>query len=271
MARRTAAQLNRLRDALLEIHQLRLPKYRDFYVQQWEEQFGTYVDRFGDAKHDIASILRTAEQVPGGMRGWADIVVDGQGRTDPVVAFLTMLECDDAPAPARPASAGAAIHRVFGSYARDDDRVTYGRISRLLADLDAAYRNDVGVPAGIFQDNVSIKVGEDWREELGNAHRAAAILLAFVSPAYLRSEWCRRELTDFLDRPGPRTVLPLLYYDRDRLVARFGEDDVWRRLDRLQMEPVTALRSADPGSSEWIGIRDRIATRIAELLANPLS
>jgi hypothetical protein len=266
MARRTVAELNRLRDALLEIDQLRLPRYRDFYVQQWEEQFGTYPDRFGDAKHDLASILRTADQVPGGMRGWADIVVDGQGLSTPVVTFLELLGFGTAAPEVAPADEVRPQIRVFGSYSHDDDQVTYGRISALLKDLGAAYRNAVGSPAGIFQDNVSIKIGEDWRQAINDANRSAVILLAFVSPAYLRSEWCRREMTDFLDRTGARTVLPLLFFDRDRLVRQFADDEVWRRLDRSQMVSITALRSADPGSGEWIDLRDRIAERIAEIL-----
>jgi hypothetical protein len=268
MARRTPEQVSRLREALLAIDDLRKPDYRNDYIQRWESRTGGSVPRFTDARHDLGSLLRTADQVSDGMRAWAEIVADGQGHTEAGRRFLDLLDGGAGPAstPA-PAAVEDRPSRVFVSYSHDDDQVSYLRISTFVDDLAAAYRNVSGTPAGIFRDTAGIRLGEDWRDALEHAGRTATILLAFVSPSYLRSEWCRREATDFLDRPGPGTLVPLLLFERHILQREFAEDPLWQRLERLQMVPGTLLRTAERGSAGWLQLRDRIAQRIAEILA----
>ena len=268
MVRRTFEQLKQLREALLGIDQLRNPDYRNLYVSLWEQRTGASVSRFSDARHDLASLVRSADQVPDGMRVLADVIVDELGdQYWSVVDFVDLVDGETrtyTPPPRRERTSG----RVFASYSRDDDQVTYGRVSTLIRDLDATYRNAVGVNAGIFKDDVSVQLGEDWRIAIANAGRSATILLAFLSPAYLRSDWCRREATDFLDRAGPGTLLPLFFCDRAQLTDQFENDALWRRLDRLQGLSIDDLRRTDPGAGLWLQALDRIAGRIAELL-NP--
>lgn len=51
-----------------------------------------------------------------------------------------------------------------------------------------------------FVDQNGIKLGDVWNETLAEAIGTAQVLVCLVSPHYLNSEWCGRELQLFLDR-----------------------------------------------------------------------
>src|SRR5688572_6705464 len=51
--------------------------------------------------------------------------------------------------------------------------------------------------ATVFQDSASIRPGDQWEESLEEAISDAAIMIPFVSPAYLTSKWCRYEILRF--------------------------------------------------------------------------
>jgi hypothetical protein len=159
---------------------------------------------------------------------------------------------------------------VFVSYARIDDRATYHRVSQLVDDIANTYRSMTGQDVAVFQDIDTIKPGDDWKDRIRLGLSSSSIMLAFVSPAYLGSAPCREELSEFLAfldaNSSERLVIPLLFADPDRIEYRFVNDDLWVRLKTLNRVDISELRSADPGTSQWIVKVEKIAKAIDEVL-----
>jgi hypothetical protein len=159
---------------------------------------------------------------------------------------------------------------VFVSYARIDDEATYGRVSRLVDDIANTYRSITGKAVGTFKDVDSIAPGDDWKDRIRLGLSSSSIFLAFISPAYLRSPNCREELNEFfafLDaNSSVRLIIPLLYADPDRIEMSFPDDNLWKRVSKLNWVNIAKLRSIDPGSSEWIERTEGIAERIDQVL-----
>jgi MinD-like ATPase involved in chromosome partitioning or flagellar assembly len=90
---------------------------------------------------------------------------------------------------------------VFISYAHIDDLsmadTDKGFVARLQEDLSVRLTQFVGRPVRIWRDS---KLGGNdlFSEQSGAALEKAAILLTVVSPQYVKSEWCRRELATFV-------------------------------------------------------------------------
>jgi hypothetical protein len=159
---------------------------------------------------------------------------------------------------------------VFLSYARVDDEATYGRITKLKSDIEKAYTALSGETVGVFQDTDSINLGDKWRERIRAGLTSSSILLAFVSPAFLRSPACREELREFLGflqtGGNSRLIIPLIFSDPARLIAEFAQDDIWQELSRLHRLPIEELRTADPGTSLWLTNVEAIVKRIEDVL-----
>jgi TIR domain len=90
----------------------------------------------------------------------------------------------------------------FWSYARSDDAHSGGRLGelrRLLADelhLLIGPRQSVQ----IFVDVATIPIGSDWLKEIYKALGESSFLIAIVTPAFLESEMCCREVMRFRER-----------------------------------------------------------------------
>jgi TIR domain/Effector-associated domain 2 len=282
MRRRTYEEIVNLRDALLTMDHMTVLQYRNFYVSELERRLGVSVERFNDALHDIWSTLRTCNDHDEGLASLADILKEGQPGSRSVEQFSSLLERQehaDSPwsavvAPRESRGPGEREPaRVFVSYSRDDDKATYGRISALVRDLDVMYRNATGQLARVFKDDVTIRPGENWRQAIDDGIASSVVLLAFVSPAFLRSQYCRTEVLDFLSATGPRLLLPLLYFERAKVSDQFASDPLWRRIDQIQQISIVTLRRADPGTEVWLTATEHIAARISEVLdttASPL-
>jgi hypothetical protein len=159
---------------------------------------------------------------------------------------------------------------VFVSYARIDDKATYGRILQLIDGVADTYQSMTGQTVGTFKDVESIKPGDNWRDRIRLGLSASSIFLAFISPAYLRSINCREELSEFLAfldaNASTRLIIPLIFTAPDRILNEFGDDDLWKRIEELQWLDVSGLRRVDVGSSQWIMATDLIAERVDEIL-----
>jgi TIR domain len=85
---------------------------------------------------------------------------------------------------------------LFFSYARDDS-------PEWVHALEESLRQDLidrlGPDVAIWRDKDNIRFGQNWREEIGDAVKASAALLAIMSPSYQLSSWCRRECQTFVD------------------------------------------------------------------------
>lgn len=161
---------------------------------------------------------------------------------------------------------------VFISYARIDDKSTYKRISALIDGIADAYQSLTGRTVGVFKDVETIKLGDDWRDRIRLGLSASSIFLAFISPAYLRSAYCREELSEFLAfldaNSSAKLVIPLIYTKLDRLLNEFADDELWEKTQELNWLDIADLRYTDIGSSGWVIAIDRIADRIDEVLSS---
>jgi tetratricopeptide (TPR) repeat protein len=83
----------------------------------------------------------------------------------------------------------------FVSYARKDN--ADGRISRFIEALLAAHRENEGVYPDRhlepFFDKEDIHSLDDWQLRLSEQLSQSRLLLAFITPNWFASEWCRRE------------------------------------------------------------------------------
>lgn len=84
---------------------------------------------------------------------------------------------------------------IFLSYAHDDTERIYKIAKQLHQD---GYR--------IWYDE-EVKAGEDHKEKISNSIRNASFMLCFVSPSYVNSDYCRRELSYAIDQRV--TIIPV--------------------------------------------------------------
>lgn len=94
----------------------------------------------------------------------------------------------------------------FVSYARRDN--ADGWISSFIEALQVEHGAYSGGRAfNIFFDKQEIRSLDDWRLRIFDALAASRLFVAFISPAYLSSEWCRREWRTWIDVEIAKHVL----------------------------------------------------------------
>jgi hypothetical protein len=96
--------------------------------------------------------------------------------------------------------------RVFFSYARRDEHE--GDLTDLRRQLEDELQRRVGLAVRIFADR-DIVAGERWEMRLADEIATSALLIAIVSPSYLRGEMCRREVETFLRARPDGAVVPV--------------------------------------------------------------
>lgn len=112
----------------------------------------------------------------------------------------------------------------FWSYVRRDDELSDGDISNLRALVEGYLERQTGETARIFQDTRAIEHGADWESETREALARANFFIPVLTPNYLRSLWCCKEVRFFLDRqkqlfethpdlPTRSRIFPILYTD----------------------------------------------------------
>ncbi len=90
----------------------------------------------------------------------------------------------------------------FWSYTSSDDTASGGDLSHLRRVL----RNDLQRLIGrepevrIFQDANAIPKGADWEDRINEALDTASFIIPILTPAFLQSEWCCKEVLRFRER-----------------------------------------------------------------------
>lgn len=90
---------------------------------------------------------------------------------------------------------------IFVSYSHVDDK-PFGpeetrRVTKFHGHLETRVNAWLGQPITIWRDNKT--EGTDlFSEETIERLRRSAILVSIVTPSYIRSDWCKRELTEFV-------------------------------------------------------------------------
>ncbi|SDR82198.1 NACHT domain-containing protein [Friedmanniella luteola] len=106
---------------------------------------------------------------------------------------------------------------AFLSYARTDDRSSHGFISDLREEISQEMRSRTGVPFPIFQDRLNIRWGEQWDDRILNALQTSLFFLPILTPSFIRSDACQREILRFrqFERELGREdlILPLYFID----------------------------------------------------------
>jgi hypothetical protein len=106
--------------------------------------------------------------------------------------------------------------QAFLSYTHLDDEFYDGYITGLRRGLEFGVRVASGDNEfSIFQDKEGIVLGEDWPRRLERAVSEASVFIPILTPSYLKSAACRRELEQFLICEsrigGANLVLPIYF------------------------------------------------------------
>jgi hypothetical protein len=143
--------------------------------------------------------------------------------------------------------------KLFLSYTRSKD--DFHAVSEFRAHLASEIKGRE--PTSIVFQDTSIGTGQAWPDVLRDQLAAADVLVVLVSPAYLLSEWCRKEFEQFVHKEKtagrrPR-ILPVLWIETPNLVS--PNDDIAKQLSEIQQDDWHLLRHKGWDSEE---IRQRI-------------
>jgi hypothetical protein len=143
----------------------------------------------------------------------------------------------------------------FWSYVHDDDESVGGRIRHLARDIKAEFDMREEQPVDLFLDRDSLQWGDRWREVIDSSLDSVGFFVAVLTPRFLRSPDCRRELQAFLHRTTEfgvqDLVLPILYVDVPTLRQSDPEDDLVRLVRQFQWVDWTELRFASRQSERY--------------------
>ena len=140
--------------------------------------------------------------------------------------------------------ASGFAHDLFISYAHADDTPSGGRtagfVSQFVTDLMAEVERKLGGALDIWWDHHDLAGNMPVSPEIVEAASQAAGIVVLVSPAYLRSEWCRRERSTFLQalraraRTGAVFIVSIENLAREKLPEEFQDlvgYPFWQQLD----------------------------------------
>lgn len=145
---------------------------------------------------------------------------------------------------------------VFLSYTRLKDQ--FNKVSQFRERLQSELElRDPG--SHVFQDKHNLRDGQHFPEELETAVHAADVFLALVSPAWLQSEWCRKEFALFTsngsDTSRLHRIVPVLWVDTPELRST-SLDLIARTLAVINYSDWRELRYeglADPATQRLVG------------------
>ena len=80
---------------------------------------------------------------------------------------------------------------IFVSYAHSDD--DGGLVANAVSRIASVYKQITGDPLRYFFDMSDIITSELWKSKIVTSLRNSKILLTFLSPSYVKSQWCRKE------------------------------------------------------------------------------
>jgi hypothetical protein len=143
---------------------------------------------------------------------------------------------------------------IFISYSRDDDLPPPGVPDGkgFVTFLDEAIRfefRDLGPKRPeIWRDTKRIADGTQFTPEIEDALKQASFLLVILSPNWMASSWCNRELATFAKHHDPEGLHPEVLRDRIIVVSkRYVDPDGRPRLLQGQSGYAFFLRNGDPG------------------------
>jgi hypothetical protein len=163
----------------------------------------------------------------------------------------------------------SAMQRMSGfwSYVHRDDAADGGRIQRLARDVVAQYELITGDDVELFLDKDTLDVGDRWRSRIDESLLGVAFFVPVLTPRYLLSPECRRELNYFANRAETvgvgGLILPLVYVPTASLDNPSSSDELVQLLRQIQWVSWSGLRLLNVDSSEYRGAVAALAERIA--------
>ena len=126
----------------------------------------------------------------------------------------------------------------------------------------------LGQDVRVFQDRKDILVGEQWDARIRTALKSTTLLIAIVTPAFLRSDACREEVKLFVDQERhlgrDDLIIPVLYVRTPNLDDT--DDEIAQILSARQHVDWTEFRLEDLDSSMLRKAVSDLATQIIETL-----
>ena len=154
----------------------------------------------------------------------------------------------------------------FWSYVHKDDEADQGRICCLAHDVAEQFEMLTGESIELLVDKDALKWGDNWKDKIDASLASVAFFIPVLTPRYLMSPECRRELQFFARRAEnlgiKELVLPLYYVRVPALEAEVPDDDLVVLLKAFQWEDWRELRHEDRASKAYRQAVSRLADRL---------
>ena len=161
--------------------------------------------------------------------------------------------------------------RVFISYAHADQNGRYtGDLRGFAQDIVDTMANVHDRAVQTFIDVEQGTWGEDLWRRLEGEESLADFMIPFITPAYLRSDGCRREYLHFMaqrDAAAERsTLLPLIWLEPRGLFEPGSADPIKQDLFDHRGVRVGDAHNADPDSAAYRRVLKEVTDRLADVL-----
>ena len=162
---------------------------------------------------------------------------------------------------------------AFLCYAHSDDVQDGGRITALRQRLEGAVQMRTGHAFPIFQDRENLFIGEQWRTRINTSLDGTTLLVTVITPSFLKSENCRKEVTLFLERERSLgrddLIIPIVYVETPALDD--PQDRIAVELKRRRLISWDDLRFEDLDSNDVRRQIDVLARHVIAAVQRPQS
>lgn len=150
---------------------------------------------------------------------------------------------------------------LFCSYAHGDN--DEGWVNSFVDSLTKVCRKLTGVAPQVFVDRESLLTSDVWETKIRGALDSSRLLVAIVSPSYVRSEWCKKEWEAFVLRElemrkngqlsdGQGLIFPILLFPLDRGRFDVHQESFAAAIRQRQWMDVSSQISGNPIRPEQI-------------------
>lgn len=158
----------------------------------------------------------------------------------------------------------------FWSYTHRDDEIEEGRIRRLASKIANEFEGITADEFEVFIDKKDIKWGDEWRTRIDSALSGSTFFIPIITPRFLKSEECRREILTFAGHAKSLGVeellLPILYFNVPQLREPDATDEVISLIAERQYVDWTKLRLENEDSPDYRKEVNRLAVRLVEII-----
>lgn len=152
----------------------------------------------------------------------------------------------------------------FWSYARADDEAAGNALTDLRLALKRELMQQLGRDVSLFQDVAAIPWGAGWKEEIERAIGRSTFFIPIITPRFIQSTECAREMWLFIERqnalrelhpdlPRQSLIFPILYVDVDGIEPVDAE--AFEQVKERQFQDFTELRideTTSPAVKRWV-------------------